>query len=55
MARNHQPDQGTFRAILPEDIEWKSFPAFPPGARLAVDGRPSCGARALRGSRQGTR
>ena len=36
MARNHQPDQGTFRAILPEDIEWKSFPAFPPGARLAV-------------------
>ena len=36
MARNHQPDQGTFRAILPEDIEWRSFPAFPQGARLAV-------------------
>ena len=36
MARNHQPDQGTFRAILPEDIEWRSFPAFPEGARLAV-------------------
>ena len=36
MARNHQPDQGMFRAVLPEDIVWRSFPAFPPGARLAV-------------------
>jgi quercetin dioxygenase-like cupin family protein len=25
-----------FRSILPEDVEWKPFPAFPPGARLAV-------------------
>ena len=24
------------RAILPEDIDWNPFPAFPPGARLAV-------------------
>ena len=32
----HQPDQLEFRAILPEDIEWKPFPAFPPEARLAV-------------------
>ena len=55
MARNHQPDQGTFRAILPEDIEWKSFPAFPPGRAPGRGGRSSCGARALRGSRQGTR
>jgi len=28
MARNHQPDQSAFRAVLPEDIEWKSFPRF---------------------------
>jgi quercetin dioxygenase-like cupin family protein len=28
--------QSAFRSILPEDIEWKSFPAFPPLARLAV-------------------
>ena len=36
MARNHQPDQSTFRAVLPEDIDWQPFPAFPSGARLAV-------------------
>ncbi len=34
--RNHQPDQADLRVILPEDIDWKPFPAFPPGARLAV-------------------
>jgi quercetin dioxygenase-like cupin family protein len=32
----HQPDQGEFRAILAEDIDWKPFSAFPPGARLAI-------------------
>jgi len=36
MVRTHQPDQAVFRSILPEDIDWKSFPAFPPSARLAV-------------------
>ena len=36
MATVHQPDQAAFRAILPEDIAWKSFPAFPPEARLAI-------------------
>ena len=36
MTTKHQPDQADFRAILPEDIDWKPFPAFPPGARLAV-------------------
>jgi quercetin dioxygenase-like cupin family protein len=36
MSRTHQPDEGTFRAILSEDIEWKPFAAFPPSARLAV-------------------
>jgi quercetin dioxygenase-like cupin family protein len=42
MIRTHQPGEDAFRAILPEDIEWKAFPAFPPSARLAVVvGRPS--------------
>ena len=36
MTTKHQPDQTDFRAILPEDVEWKPFPAFPPEARLAV-------------------
>jgi quercetin dioxygenase-like cupin family protein len=36
MARAHQPDQSVFKFVLPEEIEWKPFPAFPPAARLAV-------------------
>jgi quercetin dioxygenase-like cupin family protein len=36
MVTVHQPGQAAFRSILPEDIEWKSFPAFPPSARLAI-------------------
>ncbi len=36
MITAHQPGQAAFRSILPEDIEWKSFPAFPPSARLAI-------------------
>jgi quercetin dioxygenase-like cupin family protein len=36
MTRPHQPGQAVFRSILPEDIVWKPFPAFPPSARLAV-------------------
>ena len=36
MVRDHQPGEAVFRSILPEDIEWKPFPAFPPSARLAV-------------------
>jgi quercetin dioxygenase-like cupin family protein len=36
MNRPHQPDQANFRAILPEDIDCKAFPPFPPEARLAV-------------------
>ena len=35
-ARTHLPGQGDFRSILPEDIDWKPFPAFPPSALLAV-------------------
>jgi hypothetical protein len=34
--RPHQPGQSIFKAILPEEIDWKTFPAFPPSARLAV-------------------
>jgi quercetin dioxygenase-like cupin family protein len=36
MSRPHQPDEGVFRAIRTEDLEWKPFAAFPPAARLAV-------------------
>ena len=42
MVRSHQPDEAVFRSILPEDIDWKPFPAFPPSVRLAVlVGEPS--------------
>jgi hypothetical protein len=36
MVRTHQPGQAIFRSVLPEDIDWKPFPAFPPSVRLAV-------------------
>ena len=40
--RPHQPGQDVFKAIRPEEIEWKPFGAFPPAARLAVVvGEPS--------------
>lgn len=40
--RPHQKGQDVFKAILPEEIEWKPFAAFPPAARLAVIvGEPS--------------
>ena len=35
-ARVHQPGQSAFRAILPEQIDWRPFAAFPPAVRLAV-------------------
>jgi quercetin dioxygenase-like cupin family protein len=39
---SHQPGQDVFRSVLPEDIDWKPFPAFPPSVRLAVVvGEPS--------------
>jgi quercetin dioxygenase-like cupin family protein len=42
MVRTHQLGQAAFRAILPENIDWKPFPAFPPSVRLAVVvGQPS--------------
>jgi quercetin dioxygenase-like cupin family protein len=36
MTQTHQPDQAVFRSVLPEDINWEPFAAFPPSARLAV-------------------
>ena len=36
MAPSHQPDQDVFKSVLPEDVDWKPFAAFPPSARLAV-------------------
>src|SRR5438128_2977045 len=42
MGRTHQPGQAVFRSVLPEDIDWKPFAAFPPSVRLAVVvGQPS--------------
>jgi hypothetical protein len=44
MTRPHPPGEAEFRSILPEDIEWKPFPAFPRMMRLAVlvgERRPS--------------
>jgi quercetin dioxygenase-like cupin family protein len=40
--RPHEPGQDAFASTLPEDIDWKPFPAFPPSVRLAVVvGQPS--------------
>ena len=40
--RPHQPGQAAFRSVLPEEIYWRSFPAFPPSLGLAVVvGEPS--------------
>jgi len=36
MVGDHQPGEAVFKSLLPEDIDWKPFPAFPPSARLAV-------------------
>jgi len=36
MTIHHQPGQAAFRSVLPEDIDWRPFPAFPPEVRLAV-------------------
>lgn len=42
MTRPHEPDQAVFRSVLPEEIDWEPFAAFPPSARLAVVvGHPS--------------
>ena len=42
MVRPHQAGEADFKSILPEDIDWQPFPAFPPAVRLAVIvGHPS--------------
>jgi quercetin dioxygenase-like cupin family protein len=42
MPTTHQPDQAVFRSVLPEDVDWEPFAAFPASARLAVlVGHPS--------------
>ena len=41
-ATSHQLGEDVFKAVLPEDINWKPFAAFPPSVRLAiVVGQPS--------------
>ena len=35
-ACSHQPGQSAFKAILPEEIDWKPFAAFPASGRLAI-------------------
>jgi quercetin dioxygenase-like cupin family protein len=41
-AQPHQLGREVFKTILPDDIDWKPFPAFPPSVRLAVVvGQPS--------------
>jgi hypothetical protein len=35
-ARTHQPDEGRFHAIRPDEIKWGTFAAYPPGVGLAV-------------------
>jgi quercetin dioxygenase-like cupin family protein len=32
----HEPDESVFRAIRPEELEWRPFAAFPSTARLAI-------------------
>jgi hypothetical protein len=36
MAQTQLPDETGLRSVLPEDVDWKPFPAFPASARLAV-------------------
>jgi quercetin dioxygenase-like cupin family protein len=34
--QRHQLGQEVFKTILPDDVDWKPFPAFPPSVQLAV-------------------
>jgi quercetin dioxygenase-like cupin family protein len=36
MTQTHEGDPAGFTSVLPEDIDWEPFPAFPPSVRLAV-------------------
>jgi quercetin dioxygenase-like cupin family protein len=33
---SHQIDESVFQSVLPEDVDWQPFAAFPPSVRLAV-------------------
>jgi len=33
---SHQPGQDVFKSVLPDDLNWRPFSAFPPPVRLAV-------------------
>ena len=32
----HQPGEDRFFSVQPQEVDWKPFPAFPEGARLAI-------------------
>jgi hypothetical protein len=36
MTQTHQPGEERFTVVLPEQIEWRPFDAFPEGVLLAV-------------------
>ena len=36
MTQTHPADAVDFRSVLPQEIDWQPFAAFPPSARLAV-------------------
>jgi hypothetical protein len=40
MVGDHQPGQAVFRSILPEEVDWKAFPAGLPRWHSSIKGRP---------------
>jgi hypothetical protein len=38
MTRTHQPGEAAFRAVLPENLDWQPFAAFPPGSVIVLPG-----------------
>jgi len=36
MTQIHDEDRVGFTSVLPDEVDWQPFPAFPPSARLAV-------------------
>ena len=42
MVESHEKDDGALRSVLPDDLDWQPFAAFPPSVRLAIlAGRPA--------------
>jgi len=52
MVRIHQPGEGTFRSILPEDIDWKPFAASPVRLAALVDDLSQPGPHVVRVKRR---